>query len=90
MCRHWALSRSQKKDKHGMQPLLNAIYEGHVEAVKALIAAGADKSGTAPDGEFPPHFGRGGLQRRQCTAFLLSRRAALRLVLPTLRVCPLN
>ncbi|XP_066926345.1 myotrophin-like [Clytia hemisphaerica] len=30
-------------DKHGITPLLNAIFEGHTNAVKLLLAKGADK-----------------------------------------------
>jgi ankyrin repeat protein len=39
------------KDGNGMTPILNAIYEGHVETVQALLAAGADKAGKTPGGE---------------------------------------
>lgn len=38
-------------DKHGITPLLNAIFEGHTKAVKVLIAKGADKTVKAPSGE---------------------------------------
>lgn len=37
-------------DKHGISPLLAAIWEGHTECVKFLLEKGADKNGTAPDG----------------------------------------
>ena len=33
-----------------MTPLLAAIFEGHTDAVKVLIAAGANKTGQTPDG----------------------------------------
>ena len=36
--------------KHGITPLLAAIYEDHVEAVKILIQSGATKDGNTPDG----------------------------------------
>jgi len=38
------------KDKHGISPLLAAIWEGHTSCVKFLIEKGAPKTGTAPDG----------------------------------------
>jgi len=37
-------------DKHGITPLLAAVFEGHTECVKILINAGCDKKGKAPDG----------------------------------------
>jgi len=37
-------------DKHGISPLLAAIWEGHTACVKFLVEKGASKSGTAPDG----------------------------------------
>jgi len=37
-------------DKHGISPLLAAIWEGHTTCVKFLLEKGASKSGTAPDG----------------------------------------
>lgn len=37
-------------DKHGISPLLAAIWEGHTPCVKFLLEKGASKSGTAPDG----------------------------------------
>lgn len=37
-------------DKHGLTPLLSAIYEGHTESVKLLLDKGASKLGKAPDG----------------------------------------
>lgn len=39
------------KDKHGITPLLNAIFEGHARAVKLLLEKGADKTVKAPSGE---------------------------------------
>lgn len=39
------------KDKHGITPLLNAIFEGHTEAVKVLLEKGASKDGKSPAGE---------------------------------------
>lgn len=38
------------KDKHGISPLLAAIWEGHTNCVKLLLEAGASKTGVAPDG----------------------------------------
>ena len=38
------------KDKHGISPLLAAVWEGHVDCVKLLLGKGADRRGTAPDG----------------------------------------
>ena len=37
----------------GMSALLFAVREGHTDAVRLLLAAGADVSGTAPDGTSP-------------------------------------
>eukprot|EP00092_Neocalanus_flemingeri_P038766 GFUD01042208.1.p1 GENE.GFUD01042208.1~~GFUD01042208.1.p1 ORF type:complete len:135 (+),score=48.03 GFUD01042208.1:211-615(+) len=37
-------------DKHGISPLLAAIWEGHTSCVQFLLEKGASKSGTAPDG----------------------------------------
>jgi len=37
-------------DKHGISALLAAIWEGHVECVKLLLASGASRTGTTPDG----------------------------------------
>ncbi|XP_071830900.1 myotrophin-like [Apostichopus japonicus] len=38
-------------DKHGITPLLAAIWEGHETCVSLLLSKGADKSGKAPSGE---------------------------------------
>lgn len=38
-------------DKHGISPLLNAIFEGHTECVKLLLEKGADKTVKSPSGE---------------------------------------
>jgi len=38
------------EDKHGISPLLAAIWEGHTSCVQFLLEKGASKSGTAPDG----------------------------------------
>ena len=38
-------------DKHGITPLLNAIFEGHTTSVALLLEKGADKSVKAPSGE---------------------------------------
>eukprot|EP01137_Pigoraptor_chileana_P018078 Opistho-2@77028 len=38
-------------DKHGITPLLAAIWEGHTSAVKTLLSKGADKTGKTPDGQ---------------------------------------
>jgi len=37
-------------DKHGISPLLAAIWEGHTTCVQFLVEKGASKAGTAPDG----------------------------------------
>ncbi|XP_070558761.1 myotrophin-like [Ptychodera flava] len=37
-------------DKHGITPLLSAIFEGHTECVRYLLSKGAKKDGKAPDG----------------------------------------
>eukprot|EP00091_Calanus_sinicus_P003787 TRINITY_DN13963_c0_g1_i1.p1 TRINITY_DN13963_c0_g1~~TRINITY_DN13963_c0_g1_i1.p1 ORF type:complete len:117 (-),score=51.41 TRINITY_DN13963_c0_g1_i1:181-531(-) len=37
-------------DKHGISPLLAAIWEGHTSCVQFLLEKGASKTGTAPDG----------------------------------------
>lgn len=39
------------RDKHGMTPIMAAIFEGHTETVKALLEGGADKTVKAPSGE---------------------------------------
>ncbi|XP_061388342.1 myotrophin [Musca vetustissima] len=39
------------KDKHGITPLLAAIWEGHTKCVKLLLEKGADKNGKTPDGK---------------------------------------
>lgn len=38
------------EDKHGISPILAAIWEGHTECVKLLLSKGAKKDGKAPDG----------------------------------------
>jgi len=38
-------------DKHGITPLMNAVFEGHTACVKILLEKGADKSLKAPSGE---------------------------------------
>ncbi|XP_041367639.1 myotrophin-like [Gigantopelta aegis] len=38
-------------DKHGITPLLAAIYEGHTKCVKSLLQKGADKNGKDPSGQ---------------------------------------
>jgi len=38
------------KDKHGISPILAAIWEGHTQCVRLLLENGAMKSGNAPDG----------------------------------------
>lgn len=40
----------QKSDKHGISPLLAAIWEGHTTCVRVLLENGASKDGKAPDG----------------------------------------
>lgn len=37
-------------DKHNISPLLAAIWEGHTECVRLLIANGAQINGRTPDG----------------------------------------
>lgn len=37
-------------DKHGITPILAAIWEGHTKCVRLLLDRGATKSGKAPDG----------------------------------------
>jgi len=38
-------------DKHGISPLLSAIFENHLQSVKLLLSKGADKTGKAPSGD---------------------------------------
>lgn len=38
-------------DKHGISPLLAAVFEGHADCVKLLLQKGANKNGKAPDGQ---------------------------------------
>lgn len=37
-------------DKHGITPLLAAIWEGHTKCVEVILAKGGSKDGKAPDG----------------------------------------
>ncbi|ENN74008.1 myotrophin [Dendroctonus ponderosae] len=39
------------KDKHGITPILAAIWEGHIACVELLLQKGAKKDGVAPDGK---------------------------------------
>ncbi|XP_060085355.1 myotrophin-like [Ylistrum balloti] len=39
------------EDKHGMTPLLAAIYENHVECVKVLVENGASRNGKTLQGQ---------------------------------------
>ncbi|XP_048729925.1 uncharacterized protein LOC125647282 [Ostrea edulis] len=39
-----------QKDKHGITPLLAAVWEGHVSSVETLLKLNADKTVTSPDG----------------------------------------
>lgn len=41
----------QSKDKHGITPILAAIWEGHTTCVELLLQKGAKKDGVAPDGK---------------------------------------
>jgi len=41
---------SNIKDKHGITPILAAIWEGHTQCVRLLLESGAAKTGNAPDG----------------------------------------
>lgn len=38
-------------DRHGISPLLSAIYEGHMNCVQYLLEKGACKTGKSPDGK---------------------------------------
>uniref|UniRef100_A0A1A9WJ39 ANK_REP_REGION domain-containing protein n=1 Tax=Glossina brevipalpis TaxID=37001 RepID=A0A1A9WJ39_9MUSC len=38
-------------DKHGITPLLAAIWEGHTKCVKLLLEKGAEQNGQTPDGK---------------------------------------
>ncbi|KAH8249125.1 hypothetical protein KR032_006264 [Drosophila birchii] len=40
-----------RKDKHGITPILAAIWEGHTSCVEYLLKKGASKSGSTPDGQ---------------------------------------
>lgn len=40
----------QITDKHGISPILAAIWEGHIDCVRILLEHGADKRGKTPDG----------------------------------------
>ena len=40
-------------DKHGISPLLNAVFEGHTDCVKVLLEKGANKNQKTPDGATP-------------------------------------
>eukprot|EP00095_Tigriopus_kingsejongensis_P012380 maker-scaffold190_size271632-snap-gene-1.34 protein:Tk12380 transcript:maker-scaffold190_size271632-snap-gene-1.34-mRNA-1 annotation:"Myotrophin" len=40
----------EAKDKHGIAPILAAIWEGHAQCVQFLLKKGCSKSGTTPDG----------------------------------------
>lgn len=40
----------QSIDKHGISPILAAVWEGHLDCVRILLQNGADRSVTAPDG----------------------------------------
>ncbi|XP_068158269.1 myotrophin isoform X1 [Drosophila tropicalis] len=40
-----------KRDKHGITPLLAAVWEGHTSCVKLLLEKGANKHGCTPDGQ---------------------------------------
>jgi len=43
-------AKLNEMDKHGISPLLAAVWEGHTHCVKFLLDKGASKAGTAPDG----------------------------------------
>jgi len=43
-------SKVDMVDKHGITPVLAAIWEGHTACVKLLLESGAAKSGSCPDG----------------------------------------
>lgn len=47
---HEILIRLKALDKHGITPILAAIWEGHTACVQLLLDKGATKSGSAPDG----------------------------------------
>lgn len=40
----------QSVDKHGLTPLTCAVFEGHPEIVRVLLAHGANKTVMSPDG----------------------------------------
>ncbi|XP_030384815.1 myotrophin [Scaptodrosophila lebanonensis] len=40
-----------KSDKHGITPLLAAVWEGHTSCVQLLLEKGANKNGSTPDGQ---------------------------------------
>ncbi|EDW88799.1 myotrophin [Drosophila yakuba] len=40
-----------RKDKHGITPILAAIWEGHTSCVELLLKKGASKNGSTPDGQ---------------------------------------
>ncbi|XP_076471982.1 myotrophin-like [Babylonia areolata] len=44
-------AKINQADKHGLTPLLSAIFEGHTECVKMLLERGADKTLKSPDGK---------------------------------------
>jgi ankyrin repeat protein len=44
--------------KHGYTPLMQAALNGYVDAVDVLLAAGADRSRTHPDGKTAAEFAR--------------------------------
>lgn len=44
------ISYIQAVDKHGITPILAAIWEGHTNCVKILLDAGVPKTGKTPDG----------------------------------------
>ncbi|TRY73908.1 hypothetical protein TCAL_13443 [Tigriopus californicus] len=39
------------RDKHGIAPILAAIWEGHAPCVKFLLEKGCSKNGSTPDGQ---------------------------------------
>lgn len=45
-----SLIRLKALDKHGITPILAAIWEGHTACVQLLLDKGATKNGSAPDG----------------------------------------
>eukprot|EP00019_Armaparvus_languidus_P003381 CAMPEP_0168598372 /NCGR_PEP_ID=MMETSP0420-20121227/11360_1 /TAXON_ID=498008 /ORGANISM="Pessonella sp." /LENGTH=118 /DNA_ID=CAMNT_0008635681 /DNA_START=36 /DNA_END=389 /DNA_ORIENTATION=- len=46
-------AKIEEKDNFGNNALLNAVYEGHTNAVRVLLKAGANTNVKGPDGKTP-------------------------------------